>query len=95
MLLQMQKLGDEPFQFSRSSKNIKWPLMQIEWDSAIAFTNAKARVILLDDAYQHRKVKAGFIFYSLLMELYSDDFMLPTGNLRESRSGAKGLILLL
>jgi tetraacyldisaccharide 4'-kinase len=61
MLLQMQKLGDEPFQFSRSSKNIKWPLMQIEWDSAIAFTNAKARVILLDDAYQHRKVKAGYI----------------------------------
>jgi tetraacyldisaccharide 4'-kinase len=33
-------------------------------------------------------------FYILLTsygELYSDDFMLPTGNLRESRSGAKGL----
>jgi tetraacyldisaccharide 4'-kinase len=28
----------------------------------------KPEVILLDDAYQHRKVKAGFIFYSLLME---------------------------
>jgi tetraacyldisaccharide 4'-kinase len=55
----------------------------------------KPEVILLDDAYQHRKVKAGFIFYSLYGELYSDDFMLPTGNLRESRSGAKGLILLL
>jgi tetraacyldisaccharide 4'-kinase len=50
----------------------------------------KPEVILLDDAYQHRKVKAGFIFYSLLMELYSDDFMLPTGNLRESRRVQKG-----
>jgi tetraacyldisaccharide 4'-kinase len=50
----------------------------------------RPEVILLDDAYQHRKVKAGF--YVLLTsygELYCDDFMLPTGNLRESRSGAK------
>jgi tetraacyldisaccharide 4'-kinase len=49
-------------------------------DSAIAFTNAKSRITMM---YQHRKVKA--IFYSLYGELYSDDFMLPTGNLRESR----------
>jgi tetraacyldisaccharide 4'-kinase len=53
----------------------------------------KARVILLDDAYQHRKVKAGFIFYSLLMELYSDDFMLPT-ELKKSRSGARANIII-
>jgi tetraacyldisaccharide 4'-kinase len=47
-------------------------------------------VILLDDAYQHRKVKAGF--YVLLTsydDLFSDDILLPTGNLRESRSGAQ------
>jgi hypothetical protein len=31
-------LGDEPFQFFESSKNIKWPLMQIgRMGSAIAF----------------------------------------------------------
>jgi hypothetical protein len=36
-------LGDEPFQFYEV-QNIKWPLMQIEeWDSAIAFTNAKSQ----------------------------------------------------
>jgi tetraacyldisaccharide 4'-kinase len=47
-------------------------------------------VILLDDAFQHRKVKAGFyILLTSYGDLYSDDFMLPTGNLRESRSGAK------
>jgi tetraacyldisaccharide 4'-kinase len=34
-------LGDEPFQFLRSSKNIKWPCRSEEWDSAIAFKNAK------------------------------------------------------
>jgi tetraacyldisaccharide 4'-kinase len=43
----------------------------------------------LDDAYQHRKVKAGFyILLTAFDDLYADDFMLPTGNLRESRSGA-------
>ena len=50
----------------------------------------KPEVILLDDAYQHRKVKAGFyILLTSYGDLYADDFMLPTGNLREARSGAK------
>jgi len=47
-------------------------------------------ILLLDDAYQHRRVKAGF--YILLTahgDLYTNDFILPAGNLRESRSGAK------
>jgi tetraacyldisaccharide 4'-kinase len=39
---------------------------------------------------QHRKVKAGFyILLTSYDDLYSDDWILPTGNLRESRSGAK------
>lgn len=47
------------------------------------------RVLILDDAYQHRKIKAGF---NILMTDYNDpyfkDYILPAGNLRESRSGA-------
>ena len=47
-------------------------------------------VLLLDDAMQHRAIKPGF---SILMTDYSDpyfkDFLLPAGDLRESRSGAK------
>lgn len=46
-------------------------------------------VLVLDDAYQHRKIKPGF---SILMTDYNDpyfkDFVLPAGDLRESRSGA-------
>lgn len=85
-------LGDEPFQFYTKFKNI-----QVAVDAnrkngieQLLSQKQKPEVILLDDAYQHRKVKAGF--YVLLTsygELYCDDFMLPTGNLRESRSGAK------
>ena len=84
--------GDEPFQFYKKFKNI-----QVAVDAnrkngieQLLSQKQKPEVILLDDAYQHRKVKAGFyILLTSYGDLYSDDFMLPTGNLRESRSGAK------
>jgi tetraacyldisaccharide 4'-kinase len=84
-------LGDEPFQFYQ-----KFPNIQVAVDAnrtngimQLLSQNDKPQVILLDDAYQHRKVKAGFyILLSSYDDLYADDFMLPTGNLRESRSGA-------
>lgn len=85
-------LGDEPFQFYK-----KFNTIQVAVDAnrkngieqLLSQTN-KPEVILLDDAFQHRKVKAGFyILLTSYGDLYSDDFMLPTGNLRESRSGAK------
>ncbi|RZJ68821.1 MAG: tetraacyldisaccharide 4'-kinase, partial [Flavobacterium sp.] len=50
----------------------------------------KPNVIVLDDAYQHRRVKAGFyILLTAYGDLYLDDYILPAGNLREGRSGAK------
>lgn len=84
-------LGDEPFQFYQ-----KFPNIQVAVDAnrtngitQLLSQHEKPQVILLDDAYQHRKVKAGFyILLSSYDDLYADDFMLPTGNLRESRSGA-------
>ena len=85
-------LGDEPFQFYQ-----KFPNIQVAVDAnrtngitQLLSQKEKPEVILLDDAYQHRKVKAGFyILLTSYDDLYADDFMLPTGNLRESRSGAK------
>src|SRR5690606_22809556 len=47
-------------------------------------------VVLLDDAYQHRKISAGFyILLTAYDELYINDLVLPAGNLRESRRNAK------
>jgi tetraacyldisaccharide 4'-kinase len=85
-------LGDEPFQFYK-----KFGAIQVAVDAdrkngieQLLSQQEKPEVILLDDAFQHRKVKAGFyILLTSYGDLYSDDFMLPTGNLRESRSGAK------
>ncbi len=85
-------LGDEPFQFYQ-----KFPQIQVAVDAnrkngieQLLAQNSKPEVILLDDAYQHRKVKAGFyILLTAYGDIFADDFMLPTGNLRESRSGSK------
>lgn len=84
-------LGDEPFQFYQKFPNIQ---VAVDADRTNGITqllsqNEKPQVVLLDDAYQHRKVKAGFyILLTSFGDLYADDFILPTGNLRESRSGA-------
>lgn len=85
-------LGDEPFQFYKKFKNIQ---VAVDVDrkngiEQLLSQTVKPEVILLDDAFQHRKVKAGiYILLTSYGDLYSDDFLLPTGNLRESRSGAK------
>ena len=84
-------LGDEPYQFFRRFKNI-----QVAVDSdrnnginQLLLQAVIPEVILLDDAYQHRKVKAGmYILLTAYGDLYATDWMLPSGNLRESRSGA-------
>lgn len=85
-------LGDEPFQFYQ-----KFPNIQVAVDAdrkngieQLLSQKIKPEVILLDDAFQHRKVKAGFyILLTAYGDLFCDDFMLPTGNLREGRRGAK------
>jgi len=47
-------------------------------------------LIILDDAFQHRAVKAGFnILLTDFNSPFSKDMMLPTGNLREWKSGRK------
>jgi tetraacyldisaccharide 4'-kinase len=50
----------------------------------------KNSILLLDDAFQHRSVNAGFsIILTPFQQIFSSDFLLPVGNLREARCGAK------
>ena len=84
-------LGDEPFQFYEKFSNIQVAVdaNRTNGISQLLLQKDKPEVILLDDAYQHRKVTAGlYILLTSYGDLYADDFILPTGNLRESRSGA-------
>jgi tetraacyldisaccharide 4'-kinase len=87
-----ETLGDEPFQFYK-----KFPEIQVAVDAnrkngieELLQSKTKPEIILLDDAYQHRKVKADFyILLTTYNDLFVDDYLLPSGNLRESRIGAK------
>lgn len=52
--------------------------------------NPANKVILLDDAFQHRYVKPGLnILLTDYHRIFTRNYLLPTGNLREFRSGAK------
>uniref|UniRef100_UPI004048722B tetraacyldisaccharide 4'-kinase n=1 Tax=Mariniflexile sp. TaxID=1979402 RepID=UPI004048722B len=88
-----ETLGDEPFQFYSKFKNDI--LVAVDADRTHGIEQLRKLdnapdVILLDDAFQHRKVKAGLnILLTTYSNPYFDDFVLPTGNLREPRNGAK------
>lgn len=85
-------IGDEPYQFYRKFKNI---IVSVDEDrqngiESLLKLSKIPEIILLDDAYQHRKVKAGFnVLLTSYSDLYVNDIMLPTGDLREPISGAK------
>lgn len=85
-------IGDEPFQMKRKFPNIHMAvdknrchgIEQLCKESVAIGTE----VILLDDAYQHRHVKAGLnILLIDYNRLICDDKLLPAGRLREPESG--------
>jgi tetraacyldisaccharide 4'-kinase len=86
-------LGDEPFQFYSKFKNdikVAVDSDRVNGINSLLGLKNKPQIILLDDAFQHRKVKAGFnILLTTFDNLYTEDYLLPAGNLRESISGAK------
>ena len=83
-------VGDEPLQYFNKFNNINVAVHSSRVEGvANLISDKNPEVILLDDAFQHRKIKASFyILLSKYKDLFVDDFILPTGNLRESRDGA-------
>ncbi len=84
-------LGDEPYQI-----HTKFPEINVAVDAdrrngiIILEKTVQPTIILLDDAFQHRRVKPTFsILLTACDSLYSDDWYLPTGNLRDSKKEAK------
>lgn len=93
-----QTLGDEPYQFYSKFLNIR---VAVDADrkngiEQLLLMSPKPDIVLLDDAYQHRRVTAGFyIVLTAYGDLYANDYILPAGNLRESRSGAKRALVII
>jgi tetraacyldisaccharide 4'-kinase len=86
-----QIIGDEPFQFYQKFSNITVVVgedRRLAIESLIKL-NKEPKLLLLDDAFQHRQVYSGLnILLTSYDDLYVDDMLLPVGNLRESKSGS-------
>ncbi|MCX6282017.1 MAG: tetraacyldisaccharide 4'-kinase [Bacteroidetes bacterium] len=85
-------IGDEPLQLIRKFSNIKVAVdeKRNRGITNLISKNEELDVILLDDAFQHRYVKPGLsILLTSYSKLYCEDHVVPSGTLREFRSGAK------
>jgi tetraacyldisaccharide 4'-kinase len=83
-------IGDEPFQYVQKFKNILVAVAEkrVHGVEELLKLDNKPEVILLDDAFQHRQIEAGLnIVLTPYNDLFVDDTMLPTGNLRERAVG--------
>ncbi|MCR9173287.1 MAG: tetraacyldisaccharide 4'-kinase [bacterium] len=87
-----ESIGDEPLQYYRryaDKINVHVSEDRKLGVDHIRNTEDASTVVVLDDAFQHRKVKAGLnILITEFNRPYSSDFLLPVGRLRESKSGA-------
>ena len=83
-------IGDEPLQYYKKFANINVAVNENRVEGIQQLIQSKSPdIILLDDAYQHRKVKGScYVLLTKYSDLFIDDFLLPTGNLRENRAGA-------
>lgn len=83
------EVGDEPLQFKKKFPEITVSVCE-DRCAGIATLEANHDVILLDDAYQHRRLKAG---YNILLfdfnSLFQPLLTLPTGNFRDILSSSK------
>jgi tetraacyldisaccharide 4'-kinase len=84
----VSEIGDEPLQISR-----KFPEVMVAVDrnrvngvKKILVNNPGTNVIIMDDAFQHRRITPGLsILLSDYNRLFFNDHMLPYGSLRESK----------
>ncbi len=87
-----EAIGDEPYQYFRKFNDIQVAVDEDRVDGVQKLINQTnpPEIILLDDAFQHRKIQAGLnILLTDYNCLYSEDFLLPAGTLRDIRSAAQ------
>ncbi|MGM9633044.1 MAG: tetraacyldisaccharide 4'-kinase [Alloprevotella sp.] len=86
-----EEIGDEPFQIKHKMPDC---IVAVDEQRCRGIERIRqdtpADVVVLDDAFQHRHVKAGlYILLTDFARLYCHDWLMPAGRLRESARGAK------
>lgn len=85
-------IGDEPLQFYNKYNNIIVCVdnNRVNGINNLLQINKPPGVILLDDCFQHRKLILGLsILLTDYSNLFSNDYVLPFGNLREPASSSR------
>lgn len=85
-------IGDEPMQFHQKFPAVAVAVGEerIEAIPQLLHDRPNTQVVILDDAFQHRKIKAGLnILLTDCSNLFTRDFFLPTGDLRDQRASYK------
>ncbi len=85
-------IGDEPMQFFTKFPQVPVAVGEerIVAIPQLLHDKPDTEVIILDDAFQHRAIKAGLnILLTVYNDLFTDDFFFPTGDLRDQQSSAK------
>lgn len=83
-----EDIGDEPLQFKSKNPSLKVAVdaNRVHGIETLLKENDPPEVVLLDDAFQHRSVKAGLnILLTDYNNLFLNDTYLPAGRLRESK----------
>ncbi|MGV3528996.1 MAG: tetraacyldisaccharide 4'-kinase [Flavisolibacter sp.] len=86
------EIGDEPMLFYKKFPDVPVAIgeQRIEAIPQLLHDRPETEVIILDDAFQHRAIKAGLnILLTDYSNLFTRDFFLPTGDLRDMRSSYK------
>ena len=84
-------IGDEPLQYLKKFNNIRIAVDEnrCEGMNRLLQEENPPQIILLDDAYQHRKIKPGLnILLTDYYNLYKNDRLVPAGNLRDIKKAA-------
>lgn len=84
-------IGDEPMQFHQKFPGITVAVGEERLVAIPQILDQKpdTQVIILDDAFQHRSVRAGLnLLLSDYKNLYTRDLMLPAGDLRDIKSSS-------
>lgn len=85
-------IGDEPMQFHSKFPDVAVAVGEerIVAIPQLLHDRPETDLIILDDAFQHRHIKPGFnILLTDYNNLFTRDFFLPTGDLRDQRSSYK------
>jgi tetraacyldisaccharide 4'-kinase len=85
-------VGDEPLLYKKRFKSeitVSVAEKRSLGANELLKIQTKNALLLLDDAFQHRSVNAGFsILLTPFQQIFSSDFLLPVGKLREAKCGA-------